>query len=410
MASKKPMNRLVQGEVGSGKTLVAAAAMLVCAEAGEQSALLAPTEILAEQHFLTLQEMLVPLGLTVNLLIAGAGRETREAARREASDGSADITVGTHALLEEDVEFKKLGLAVVDEQHRFGVLQRDILRRKGGGSCDLLVLTATPIPRTLALTVFGDLDISTIRELPEGRVPIETYWVGRQQRAGAYGFAREEIRRGRQVFCVASRLEQGDDELRTAIGLRDELAEGVFRELEVGLVHGRLKTQEKDAVMRDFRDGKLQALVATSVVEVGIDVPNATVMVIENAERFGLAQLHQMRGRVGRGEHQSYCMLIGDPGTGEGCRRLEVMTETTDGFEIAEEDLALRGPGQFLGLRQHGLLDIRIGDLKRDMKLLEVARDEARRMLEDDPGLEKGEHRLLVEKLGRFEAHVARST
>ncbi len=409
MASKKPMNRLVQGEVGSGKTLVAAAAMLVCAEAAEQSALLAPTEILAEQHFLTLQGMLVPLGLTVNLLIAGAGRETREAARREAADGSADVTVGTHALLEEDVEFKELRLAVVDEQHRFGVLQREVLRRKGGSSCDLLVLTATPIPRTLALTVFGDMDISTIRELPEGRVPVETYWVGRTERGAAYGFAKEEIRRGRQVFCVAPRLEQGDDELRAATDLRDELAAGVFRGLAVGLVHGRLKAQEKDSVMRDFRDGKLQALVATSVIEVGIDVPNATVMVIENAERFGLAQLHQIRGRVGRGEHQSYCMLIGDPGTGEGRRRLEVMTETTDGFEIAEEDLALRGPGQFLGLRQHGLLDIRIGDLKRDMRLLEVARDEARRMLEADPGLDRSEHRLLLEKLGQFEAHVAAS-
>ena len=342
MASDRPMNRLIQGEVGSGKTLVAAAAILVAYEHGEQSALMAPTAILAEQHFLTLQRMLVPLGLTVNILIGGGDSRSRDRAMSEAADGRADVSVGTHALVAEGVSFRKLGLVIVDEQHRFGVTERQSLREKGGQQCDLLILTATPIPRTLALTVFGDLDVSTIRELPGGRGTLSTYLVPAERREAVYHFACGEMRKGRQAFCIAPLIEGDSGERAAATKLFRELSEGFFRSYPTGLVHGRLEAGEKERAMEDFRKGRLKALVATNVVEVGIDIANATVIIVENAERFGLAQLHQLRGRVGRGAHPSYCILLGSPSTVAARRRLEVMTGTSDGFRIAEEDLALR--------------------------------------------------------------------
>jgi len=405
LARPHPMNRLLQGDVGSGKTVVAATALLRCVGGGAQGALMAPTEILAGQHYLTLGAMLAPLGLTVTLLIGGLSRGARQEALEQVRDGRADIIVGTHALIEEDVEFHRLGLVVVDEQHRFGVTQRAALRRKGDRP-DVLVMTATPIPRTLALTLYGDLDVSTLDELPPGRSPIKSYDRPSGRRVQVYEFVRAQVLEGRQAYIVCPLVEESDKlQAEAATELAARLRDGVFRGLRVDVLHGRMRLEEREAAMRALRAGETDVLVATTVIEVGIDVPNATVMVVEDADRFGLSQLHQLRGRVGRGGHQSYCVLIADPKTDDARARLEVMVETTDGFRIAQRDLELRGAGELLGdrrqpgLRQHGVTDLRVADLVRDHAWLERARRDATKVLEADPQLRLPHHRGFVAAL-----------
>jgi ATP-dependent DNA helicase RecG len=404
-----PMNRLLQGDVGSGKTVVAAAALLRAVGGGAQGALMAPTEILAEQHYLTLRRLLEPLGVTVQLLVGSLPRAERQEALARASDGRADVVVGTHALIEEDVAFHRLGLVVVDEQHRFGVAQRAALRRKGERP-DVLVMTATPIPRTLALTLYGDLDVSVLDELPPGRSPIRTVHRAGQLRPKVYEFVRAQVAQGRQAYIVCPLIEESDKlQAEAATELASRLREGPLRGLRVEVVHGRLRVEERDRVMEALRAGEIDVLVATTVIEVGIDVPNATVMVIEDADRFGLAQLHQLRGRVGRGAHQSYCILVADPRTEEARARLRVMVETTDGFQIAQRDLELRGVGELLGgRRQHGISDFRVADLLRDHRWVERAREEALRIVAQDPALGRPEHRGLALALrARFGAAPA---
>lgn len=395
-----PMNRLLQGDVGSGKTVVATAALLRAVGGGAQGALMAPTEILAEQHYLTLRRLLEPLGVTIRLLVGGLARAERQETLKWIRDGRADVVIGTHALIEEDVAFHRLGLVVVDEQHRFGVGQRAALRRKGERP-DVLVMTATPIPRTLALTLYGDLDVSVIDELPPGRSPIRTYHRSGSSRPRVYDFVRQQVAQGRQAYIVCPLIEESDKlQAEAATELAARLREGPLRDVRVGVVHGRMRVEERDQVMEALRAGAIDVLVATTVIEVGIDVPNATVMVIEDADRFGLAQLHQLRGRVGRGAHQSYCILIADPRTPEARARLEVMVETTDGFRIAQRDLELRGVGELLGdRRQHGMSDLRVADLLRDHMWLERAREEATAVVDRDPDLQLPEHRALARAL-----------
>jgi ATP-dependent DNA helicase RecG len=408
LARPYPMNRLLQGDVGSGKTLVAASALLFCAGGGAQGALMAPTEILAEQHALTLRRLLRPLGVTVVLLVGGLSRAARQEALQQTADGRADVVIGTHALLEEEVAFQRLGLVVVDEQHRFGVGQRAALRSKGERP-DVLVMTATPIPRTLALTLYGDLDVSTLDELPPGRSPIKTHLRSAARRPQVYAFVREEVLAGRQAYVVCPLIEESDRlQAEAATQLAARLAAGALRGLRVGVLHGRMRVEERDATMRALRDGALGVLVATTVIEVGIDVPNASVMVIEDADRFGLSQLHQLRGRVGRGAHQAHCILIADPKPEDETARarLAAMVEEHDGFRIAQRDLELRGTGELLGRgRQHGLSDLRVADLLRDHGWLERARRDAAEILAQDPALARGPHRALAEALrGRFGA------
>ncbi len=373
-----PMNRLVQGDVGSGKTIVALMTALVAIENATQVAVVAPTEILAEQHFLQFHHWMENLGLRVVLLSgsmpAGAKREVLEQIR----SGSVHMVVGTHAVLQEGVEFQRLGLGIVDEQHRFGVRQRGILRKKGDNP-HILVMTATPIPRTLSLTLYGDLALSVIDELPTGRLPVRTRLVTEQGRARAYSFIAGELARGRQAYIVYPLVEDSEkSDLMAATEGAEYLQAEVFANRRVGLLHGRMKPEEKESVMTAFKTGDIDVLVSTTVIEVGIDVPNATIMMVEHAERFGLAQLHQLRGRVGRGDNQSSCLLVRSLRCSEeGMKRLQVMTETNDGFRIAEADLEIRGPGEFLGTRQAGVPDFRVANLLRDGRILEEAREEA---------------------------------
>lgn len=398
MREGHPMNRLIQGDVGSGKTIVALAAILIAVRCGYQCALMAPTEILAEQHFIVLSNMLFPLGIKVTLLVGGLSQKEKKLAKQLIAQGETDVAVGTHALLEEDVEFKKLGLVIIDEQHRFGVIQRATLRQKGLNP-EVLVMTATPIPRTLALTVYGDLDVSIIDELPPGRQPVRTYWVPKSRRKWAYAFVREEIKKGHQAYAVCPLIEESEKlQAEAAEKLASDLSR-LLPDVRVGLLHGQMRPKEKEEIMKAFREGKIDLLVSTPVIEVGIDVANATVMVIEDADRFGLAQLHQLRGRVGRGEKQSYCILIATPRSEEGKRRLQIMTETNDGFRIAEEDLAIRGPGEFFGTRQHGLPDLKLANILKDVKILEEAREDAMELVANDPHLRKPEHRLLAKEI-----------
>src|SRR5712692_6853607 len=381
LASPHPMNRLIQGDVGCGKTVVATVAMLVAVGSGLQAALMAPTEILAEQHYLNLHGLLEPLGVTCVLLVGGRGKK-REAALAAIADGSAGIVIGTHARIQQGVRFHKLGLAVIDEQHKFGVLQRAILKEKGYAP-DVLVMTATPIPRTLALTVYGDLDLSVIDAMPPGRTPIRSLLFAEGQRARAYRLIEDELAQGRQAYVVFPLVAESEKvDLQAAITGAERLQQEVFPKWTVGLIHGRMKAEQKDRVMADFKAGRIQVLVATTVIEVGIDVSNATAMLIEHADRFGLAQLHQLRGRVGRGAHQSYCFLMGPHRLSEEARRrLEALVKSHDGFVIAEEDLRIRGPGEFFGTRQWGPSDLRVANLIRDAKILDEARAEATRLL-----------------------------
>ena len=400
LARPVPMNRLLQGDVGSGKTVVAALAILAAVEAGYQAALMAPTEILAEQHFLTLQEWLPRLGVSVALLTSGVKGREREARLEGVGGGAIPLVVGTHALIQEGVVFRRLGLAVVDEQHRFGVVQRASLRAKGE-SPHLLVMTATPIPRTLALTVYGDLDVSVLDELPAGRQPITTVLRTEARRAEIYAFLKRELAQGRQVYVVCPLVEESEaSDLKAATEMAERLRAEVFPEHAVGLLHGRMSFAEKEAVMGAFKTGRIQVLVSTTVIEVGIDVPNASVMLVEHAERFGLAQLHQLRGRVGRGPWKSYCVLLASSAIGEEARRrLQALVESQDGFRLAEVDLELRGPGEFFGTRQSGLPEFRVADLLRDRQVLEEARQEALRIVAGDPILAHSEHRVLREAL-----------
>jgi ATP-dependent DNA helicase RecG len=416
-----PMSRLLQGEVGSGKTVVAAAALILAIADGYQGALMAPTEILAEQHFKTIRHLLSKVGqeegegnvyrysgflgrpLTVALLIGDLSQLKKQKVQERIASGEIDLAIGTHALIQKDVVFKKLGLLVIDEQHRFGVEQRSALRQKGVNP-HVLVMTATPIPRTLALTLYGDLDLSVIDELPPGRQVIKTRWLRPDQRESAYAFLRKQIQEGRQAFIICPLVEESDAiQAKAAVAEYEQLT-SVFADMRLGLLHGRMSSEEKDSVMQQFNAGKLDILVSTPVVEVGIDVPNATVMLIESADRFGLSQLHQFRGRVGRGKEQSYCILMAERPSEIGQQRLDLIEKTNNGFILAEEDLKLRGPGEFFGTRQSGLPDLKMARLS-DVALLELARDEATKLFQVDPDLEKTEDLLLAAELARVWKH-----
>ena len=460
LASGRPMNRLVQGDVGSGKTAVAAACAWMAFRSGWQAAMMAPTEILAEQHCRSLSALLAPAGMRVGLLTGSmrAGEKKRVYAALEA--GEIDLVVGTHALLSGPVAFRRLGLVVADEQHRFGVEQRAALAAKANtpdcppeagrrlcgegrensvspavngmdgvptAACrcgeveqraalaakgekkirpHVLVMSATPIPRTLALIIYGDLDVSVIDQLPPGRLPVKTVLVGESKRQRMYGFVREQIRQGRQAYIVCPAIETDPEsaaaDLKRVVEYAEGLQKQVFPDLRVGLVHGRMKAKDKDAAMAAFARGETHILVSTTVVEVGVDVANATLMIVENADRYGLSQLHQLRGRVGRGEHQSWCVLVSDNRSPETRARLKVLVDTADGFRIAEEDLKLRGPGDFFGRRQHGLPALRMADLNTDTRVLKEARDAAAALLSADPDLSRPEHRPLLEKVRRL--------
>jgi ATP-dependent DNA helicase RecG len=388
MMAPHPMHRLVQGDVGSGKTIVALMAALIAVENDYQVAIMAPTEILAEQHFLNIHRWCESLGVRVILITSSLKGKEKSEALAHAADGTARIVIGTHAVIQEKVEFARLGLGIVDEQHRFGVLQRGLLRKKGANP-DILVMTATPIPRTLAMTVFGDLSLSVIDELPPGRTPIKTGIVPESRRRDVYAVLREEVGKGRQAYVIYPLVEESEkSELKAATQMAEHFQRDIFPDLRIGLLHGRLKPDDKEAVMASFKNRETDILVATTVIEVGIDVPNATVMVVEHAERFGLSQLHQLRGRVGRGSGESRCILL-TPGklTEDGEKRLRVMEQTTDGFRIAEADLEIRGPGDFLGTRQAGLPDFRVANILRDGRILEEARREAFALLDRDLNL-----------------------
>lgn len=400
MRRPHPMNRLLQGDVGSGKTIVALLAMLLAIESGFQAAIMVPTEILAEQHYLTMHRLVELLGVRVMLLTSAIKGSRRRELLETIAAGDVDLIVGTHALIQEGLEFKALGLAVIDEQHRFGVLQRATLKRKGY-SPDVLVMTATPIPRTLAMTVYGDLEVSIIDELPPGRLPVITQLCYESRRGQSYELMRQVLRQGRQVYVVYPLIEESEKtDLRAATAMAEQLQREVLPEFRVGLLHGRLKSDQKEHIMRAFSTGDLEVLVSTTVIEVGVDVPNATLILVEHAERFGLAQLHQLRGRVGRSHHQAYCLLMADfPMSEEAKRRLQTLTEYDDGFMIAERDLEIRGPGEFLGTRQSGLPELRVAHLIRDQRVLAEARREAFALVAEDPHLSRPEHEGLRQAL-----------
>ena len=410
MAQPHPMNRLLQGDVGSGKTIVAAAAILAAVDNQYQAAIMAPTEILAEQHYINLHRLFQPLGISVELLVGRLSNKQRQQARERIATGRGMVAVGTHALIQEGVSFARLGLAIVDEQHRFGVLQRAALRDKGIMP-HVLVMTATPIPRTLTLTLYGELDVSVIDELPPGRKPVRTHWKTPEERLKVYAGVRKLVEEGRQAYVICPLIDESDKlQVRAAEEMAEHLQKDVFPDLRVGLLHGRMKPAEKEAIMDAFRAGEMDILVSTTVIEVGVDVPNAAVIVIEDADRFGLAQLHQLRGRVGRSDHQSYCILIANPKSDDGQRRMDIMTRTNNGFLIAEEDLRIRGPGEIYGTRQSGMPSFRVADLVKDMRLLEVARQEAFHLLESDPDLSRPEHTALREAVERFRHRFAIAT
>lgn len=400
MCSEKVMNRLVQGDVGSGKTVVALLALAECVFNGYQGALMAPTEILAQQHYESFTETFEDIGINVELLTGSVTKKQKEGILQRAKDGEIDILIGTHALIEDNVEFKNIGLVITDEQHRFGVRQRGKLSSKGE-SPDILVMTATPIPRTLALILYGDLDISIIDELPPGRQPIETIAVEKKKRDKVYNsLVRREVDKGRQVYIVCPLVEESETlDITSATETAEEIKRDFFPDLRVGLLHGKMKPSEKDTIMTAFKNHELDILVSTTVIEVGVNVPNSTLMIIENAERFGLAQLHQLRGRVGRGKHQSYCVLIYGSNS-EVCRkRMSIMEETNDGFKISEKDLEIRGPGEFFGTMQHGVPELKVANLFKHMKILKTVQQEARIIIGEDSTLDFKEYRGLKREI-----------
>jgi ATP-dependent DNA helicase RecG len=401
MTSTSVMNRLLQGDVGSGKTVVAVFASLFAIQGGYQVAFMVPTEILARQHYDKISSQVLGVGsdLKIVLLTSSLSKKEREKIYKNISEGKADLIIGTHALLEEEVEFKNLGLVVIDEQHKFGVSQRAVLPKRGLNP-DVLIMTATPIPRTLAITLYGELDISVIDELPPSRKPVKTQYFTEDRRKAVYRFIEEQVREGRQIYIVYPIIEESYAlDLRAANQMYSTLKKEVFPKLNIGLVHGQLNTKQQDKIMSEFKRGKIDILVATTVLEVGIDVPNASVMVIEHAERFGLSQLHQLRGRIGRGEFDSYCILISQPQSEEANQRIKAMVDNSDGFRIAEEDLRIRGPGEFFGKRQHGLSELRIANPLTQLQLLKQARDEARRLVSRDPDLEWRQNLPLKQRL-----------
>ncbi len=400
MESSRVMNRLVQGDVGSGKTMIAVLALFKAVKCGYQGALMVPTEILAEQHFKSIKSLFDCFGVSVELLSSSLTKKQKQLIVEDLKEGKTDVVIGTHALIEDYVEFKQLGLVITDEQHRFGVRQRTILTEKGQNP-DVLVMTATPIPRTLALILYGDLDISIIDELPPGRKPIKTYSVNEAMRERINNFVREKVNEGRQVYIVCPLVEESEEiEAKSAVVTAEDISKSVFRDLNVGIIYGKMKSSEKEAIMKSFVSGEISILVSTTIIEVGVNVPNATVMIIENAERFGLAQLHQLRGRVGRGDEQSFCILFNQSNSKVAKERMKIMTHSNDGFVISEKDLEIRGPGEFFGTRQHGLPELKIANLYKDMEILKQAQDSAMEIIQADPGLMK--HNELKKHLAAY--------
>lgn len=399
MSGEKQMSRLVQGDVGSGKTIVAALAMFRAVKGGYQAAMMAPTEILAVQHYDSLMNLFKEYGIKCELLVGSLTNKRKMKVLEELKSGNIHILVGTHALIQDNVEFDRLGLVITDEQHRFGVKQRAVLNQKGINP-DILVMTATPIPRTLALILYGDLDISIIDELPPGRKEVETYAVGEEMIDRVNKFIEKQLIEGRQAYVVCPLIEESDDSnLNSAEELYENFKNTIFKDYKVGLLHGKMKAQEKDEIMGEFKDGKMDILISTTVIEVGVNVPNSNIMVIYNAERFGLAQLHQLRGRVGRGEYQSYCILINSSKTQIARERMRILQGSSDGFVISEKDLELRGPGEFFGTKQHGLPELKIANLFKDMDILKIAQSEALNLIKNDPGLKNKEHEILKKRI-----------
>jgi len=387
MAGSKPMHRLLQGDVGSGKTVVAMRSAFIASDSEYQTAVMAPTEVLARQHYVTFSKIFMPLGINVRLLISGIETKAKAEIKKEISLGESDIIIGTHSLFQEDVEYGRLGLVIIDEQHKFGVRQREALRSKGVMP-DLLVMTATPIPRSLSLTVFGDMDVSVLNEKPSARAAVATCCLDENKREAVYKFIREEVKKGRQAFIVYPQISAKDiTETRAAVEMHQHLQKDIFNDMRLALLHGKMAPDEKKDIMAGFRDKKFDILIATTVIEVGVDIPNVTVMVVEHAEKYGLAQLHQLRGRIGRGRHASYCILMSRGESEVSAERLSAIVQTDDGFEIAEKDLDIRGPGEFLGTRQSGLPELRFGDVVKDFAIMEEAREEAFNLVKNDPEL-----------------------
>ena len=398
MQSSRSSNRLVQGDVGSGKTIVAILALYNCVLNGYQGAMMAPTEILAEQHYIYINELLSSFGINTGLLVGSLTQKQKQIMLEDIKNGVIDIVVGTHALIEENVLFDKLGLVITDEQHRFGVRQRAILSQKGTNP-DVIVMTATPIPRTLALILYGDLDISIIDQLPKGRKKIETYEVNNSMRDRINGFVEKEIKSGRQVYVVCPLVEESEAITAKSVSEHYESLKSTFEEFSVGYLYGKMKPKEKEEIMKEFRDGKINMLISTTVIEVGVNVPNASIMIIENAERFGLSQLHQLRGRVGRGEYQSYCILFNESNSKVSRERMRIMAKTNNGFEISEKDLEIRGPGEFFGTKQHGLPDFKIANLFKDLEILKIVQNISNEILANDKYLNQPEHHILKKNI-----------
>lgn len=401
MTSDKPMYRLIQGDVGSGKTVVAMYALYLCVEGGRQGVIMVPTEILARQHYLNISKVFMPLGYNVRFYSGKLSPKIKRHIMKEISSGEVDIVVGTHAAFQKGAEYKNLGLAIIDEQHKFGVEQRKKLREKGKMT-DTLIITATPIPRSLALTLFGDMDVSVIKEKPEGRQRVTTWFVDSKDKKAAYEFVREEVSHGNQAFIVCPRIRETESsELSSAESLYRDLSQGIFQDLKVALLHGRMDTEDRKNVMEKFRSGKYAVLIATTVIEVGVDIPNATVMVIEDADRYGLAQLHQLRGRIGRGKENSYCVVLSSSEEEKVKKRLEGFCESEDGFQIAEQDMDQRGPGELLGTRQSGLPEMKFADLRTDLIVMERAREEAFKVVAEDIGLREDKNAAIANEIKR---------